>query len=166
MVCRDEKVPMTAPMAAKTCVRLGTPSPAPPLPPERNQFGSSTPNWRRKRSARQLARLQRGVQRARGWSAGSLPSPPSAPHMPGRTGPAARGEPSEPGPAAPLAGGRRRRLGACLALGTGRTAARLRLRSRRRVRCGSRAPLAPPAARSAPRPALGLGLGGPSTNHE
>lgn len=32
LVCRDEKVPMTAPMAAKTCVRLGTPCPAPPLP--------------------------------------------------------------------------------------------------------------------------------------
>lgn len=32
LVCRDEKVPMTAPMAAKTCVRLGTPGPAPPLP--------------------------------------------------------------------------------------------------------------------------------------
>ncbi len=32
LVCRDEKVPMTAPMAAKTCVRLGTPRPAPALP--------------------------------------------------------------------------------------------------------------------------------------
>lgn len=32
LVCREEKVPMTAPMAAKTCVQLGTSGPAPPSP--------------------------------------------------------------------------------------------------------------------------------------
>ena len=31
LVCREEKVPMTAPMTAKTCVRRGTSGPAPPL---------------------------------------------------------------------------------------------------------------------------------------
>lgn len=43
---------------------------------------------------------------------------------------------------------------------------RPRLPSQRRVRCGNRAPPAPPAARSAPLPAPALPPRGPSTNHE
>jgi hypothetical protein len=45
LVCRDEKVPMTAPMAA-TCVRLGTL--ALPLPsPDKKAVWSGCSNWRR-----------------------------------------------------------------------------------------------------------------------
>lgn len=80
LVCRDEKVPMTAPMAAKTCVRLGTSGPAPPL------------HWKeisvdlllrigggKKKAPRSSPQL--GIQRAWGWGAGSLFYPSSAPHM-------------------------------------------------------------------------------------
>lgn len=61
------------------------PSPCPSPPLERNQCGSSTPNWRRKEKKKQknttkhpAARLQLGIQRAWGWGAGSLFFPSSA----------------------------------------------------------------------------------------
>lgn len=60
------------------------PSPCPSPPLERNQCGSSTPNWRRKEKKQKnttkhpAARLQLGIQRAWGWGAGSLFFPSSA----------------------------------------------------------------------------------------
>lgn len=146
------------------------PCPSPLL--ERNQCGSSTPNWRRggkkkKKSARRLARCSlvfsergagalgafsfllqprtctdsqgrrlRASLRTRAWT---LPSPKAEDDAPKK--PAWRWTP-----------GRRARP------------AEAPKPAPRAVR-EPRSP-APPAARSAPLPALGLGLGGPSTNHE
>lgn len=138
------------------------PCPSPPL--EGKQCGSSTPNWRlKKKSTRQLAAAWYSASvglgrwepllsffspahalahRASGSSRASGPGPGRSPRRGWRTmEPAWRWTP-----------GRRSR------------AAEAPEPAPRAVR-EPRSP-APPAARSAPLPALGLGLRGPSTNHE
>lgn len=128
------------------------PAPCPSPPLERNQRGSSTPNWWRKKSTRQLACSLVFGRRGAGapGACSSLLQP--------LTRTASRGQPLPP----------------CLRSQGPRTMPRSlpgaghgpRLARQLRVRCGSRAPPAPPAALPTLLPALGLGLGGPSTNHE
>lgn len=73
---------MTAPMAAKTCVRLGTSGPAPPLPWKDSSVDLllRIGDLKKKKKA-PGSLLQLGLQRVWGWGAGSLSFPSSAPHM-------------------------------------------------------------------------------------
>lgn len=156
LVCRDEKVPMTAPMAVKTCVRLGTPRPAPPLPWKeisvapllRIGGGKKKKNKKTQQNTRQLACSlvfsERGAGALGAFSfllqpAHALTHRASRSRRAFGTGPGrfARQGPRTL-PRSPLGAGHGPRLP-----------------SQRRVRCGSRAQPAPAAARSAPLPALG-----------
>lgn len=132
------------------------PCPSPPL--ERNQCGSSTPNWRREKSTRQLARSLVFSERGAGalGTVSFLLQPRTCTDS---QGPAAPGEPSDPGPAALPAGGRGRCPEACLALDTG-LARPPGTGSRARAACGAGVAHCPPLLPHARRPLPALARAG------
>lgn len=164
LVCRDEKVPMTAPMAAKTCMRLGTPRLAPPLPWKEISVYRLLRIGGGKKHRQLVCSLVFSERGAGALGAFSFPLQPG-------TCPDSRGQPllaSFRNPARRLPSPRAEDdvPQAAWRWTRGRCARRPKLpRQRRAVREPLRPPLLPHAL-PPPLPALGLGLGGPSTNHE
>lgn len=159
---------MTAPMAAKTCVRLGTSGPAPPLPWKESSVDlplriRGDLKKKKKKSTRQLAAAWYSASVGLGrWEPFlSFFSPAQA--LTHRASGSSRASGPEPG-RSPRRGWRTTKPVWRWTPGRRSRAAEAPEPAPRAVR-EPRSP-APPAARSAPLPALGLGLGGPSTNHE